>query len=350
MQELAHANLVRIRELLHAYPLKDSRLQKLWGLASKSPIILRHSRHRTVLKVKFEQQTWVLKIYHPQRKFELLRRLVSKAPARRELSAAAGLNFSKACAEQVCAGLGVFARPWLEDVGYLPSVQDWGRALAKLHLLGWYDRDLSPLDFVWNTDGLAIPIDLGSAEVKSGQNTSRRRQWLNLRRFLAEMDADWVAQNCQDLLLEHERVISELGKLPKWSWKSWAPPFAEERLTYSAKKLRRRRLHKRSFRSLRECSDFTEIPNGVLRRGFSPPAGQLEIISQWEGGLSTKCGAVWQLQIVGNDLTAKELHRQLYLRELTNSASFKSLGYCASLVWIEGVPRKVNRLTDLLPE
>ena len=344
MQELARINLVRIRELLHAQQVRDKQLALLWSEASAKPVVLRHSPARTVLRVAAEDssalsQDWVLKLYHPHRSYEMLRRLISKAPALRELEAALRCGYEDSIAEQAHQQLGLFARPWIEDEGFEPDARSWGSEIAALHLRGWSDRDVSPNDFVWTKDGKALPLDFGSARFRLNQASPRIIQWRDLVRLLAAFPPSRRGQWLEDFVDSHEQIIqSEAPPIP-WQrfWAAWPARFSHQKLDAAAARHRCRRMWRRSSRALRECSDFRVLEDGILRRGFEPPHGKLTILAKSTVAISVECGGIWQIQM-HSMRDASCAHRHLHLLELFGLPAVKSLGYRGDVLWLDGSP------------
>lgn len=259
--------------------------------------VLRISPQRTVLRLDAEDTEaaphgWLLKISHPRRRGEALRRRFSTAPAEREAEAwkllAPRIDLKvRVEHEQLLPQLGVLARNFFD--GKPADANDATAAgLARLHHERWADRDLALDDLLWVTTengATLIPIDLGHAAV-SMLPPPAEKIYLALVRLLSGLPAERAAAWAPGLLAAHEEL------LPSWQ--------AEDLVRRSAR-TRERRAWQRSRRALRTCSDFVADDEGARRRGLdaaAPPwplAADAEPLS--EGPRSTTLahgGVIWK--------------------------------------------------------
>lgn len=232
--------------------------------------LLRVSPQRTVLRLDANDtyaapDGWLLKIFHPRRRTEGLRRLVSLAPAQREYEAwqrlAARLAVPlRADSAQISSGVGIFARAFWQ--GHAAQADEaTAHSLAALHKARWIDRDLALSDLMWRTakDGerQLLPLDLGHAQVAAIPQPPEQI-YRSLARLLSGLSPETARNWAPELLEAHAQV------LPDWKVES---------LLNRSNKLRNRRAWRRSLRALRDCSDFHADEHGARRRGFEaqPP-------------------------------------------------------------------------------
>jgi hypothetical protein len=262
--------------------------------------ILRVSPQRTVLRLDATDSFaapygWLLKIFHPRRRTESLRRLVSVAPAQREYEAwqrlAARLAVPlRADSEQLESGVGLFARAFWQ--GHAAQADEaTAHSLAALHKARWIDRDLALPDLLWWTDAEGerqlLPLDLGHAQV-TAVPLPPEQIYRSLARLLSGLDPELARNWAPELLDAHAQV------LPGWQVK---------RLLNRSTKLRSRRAWRRSARALRDCSDFKADESGAHRRGFTDEAPAwplalhdgIEILSQGPRSSTLRAGdVVWK--------------------------------------------------------
>ena len=341
MTELARHNLVRARERLHARPPRSHALAALWSALPAEPEVLRLSPHRTVLRLPSEsspdRRDWLLKLYHPRRRGELLRRLVSIPPALRELAGHRALGLLGGAAEQLAADFGLFARPWLPRC----PAGDWGAELARLHRAGWSDPDLCLEDLLWTANGELVPLDLGHARFTPGGAPPLAR-----RADLAAVAAELPPEEAEPLLA---RACHLAG---------WDEACAAELLHRGRQDLARHRWV-RSARCWRDCSDFVRVAAGCLRRGFQPPPGQGQVLKRGRRGEVVRFGqAVRKRYLRPGPLgslrrrlpaaspAARSL-RRLHLLELTGFEAARPLAWLGDCLWTSAVDLPVATLADL---
>jgi hypothetical protein len=248
VQELARHNLVRLRERLHARPLRDPVLAALWAALPPEPEVLRVSPHRTVLRLPSaaspDGRSWLLKLDHPRRPAEALRRLLRLPPGLRERRAWGLLGGTEARAEELAADLVVFARPWIERA----APGDWAAGLDALHDRGWSDPDLALEDLAWTADGRLLPLDLGHAAHTPG-------------------GAPQLARAADRAVL-----AAALPRVEGLALLAAAGGATAEAATQLERALgdRARRAWIRAARCGRDCRDFERVAGGSLRRGFAP--------------------------------------------------------------------------------
>jgi tRNA A-37 threonylcarbamoyl transferase component Bud32 len=285
MLELSRANLERIRRLLDGLeahtPLLNGLLQRaLQGQGE----VLRISPQRSVFQIEMPDpeapsdgsdlaasaNSWLLKICHPARDWEYLRRLVSTPPVLRELEnwqlLAARLDLKIRCqAQQLRPQLGIFARPFFQGT---PAMQvlsertdDLASGLAKLHSKRWSDRDLDANDLLFadDFDGHLIPLDLGQARLGIFP-LAAELVYRDLARLLSGLDPGQMEALASPLLNAHHQA----QMLPSWT---------SEVLLRRARRIRQRRTWQHSARCLRTTSDFIGSANQARRRSFvaTPP-------------------------------------------------------------------------------
>ena len=337
--ELARTNLIRVRELLHRFPLRRLELAALWQRgADGSGAVLRLSPERTVLRVDGAAGgSWVLKLHHPRRRAEGLRRLLSPAPALREARLAAQLGLGRWLAEQPSPAVGVLARPWQER--HPPG--DWARGLRGLHDRGWSDPDLSADDLLWNDRGQLVPLDLGHARFTPGGAPllARRADCLLLLSGLDEREAEAAAT----------RLHGEYRSI-------FPPVWGVAELLAEARRVRAARHWRHSRRCLRACSDFEPHGGGARRRGFASvdDAGE-ELRRSTRTTVTRRDGCVekeylragpWQrVRLAVGRGPARLAYRRLYCLELQGRAAARVLAWSPTargerLVteWIDGRP------------
>ncbi|MCH2100544.1 MAG: hypothetical protein MK209_01275 [Planctomycetes bacterium] len=280
MPEGQHAeNLAWIQEQAQDLRPQSPGMQRLFDRALNGEgELLRISPHRTALRLEAEVHDaapdgWLLKIAHPRRRGEALRRHFSNAPAEREAEAwrllAPRLGVGvRVEAQQLRPQLGLFARNYFE--GKAAQANDATAAgLARLHHERWVDRDLALSDLLWvkTENGLTLlPLDLGHATV-SMLPPPTEKIYLALARILSAMPAEQAEPWASSLLAAHDEL------LPSWQ---------VEDLLRRSTRTRERRAWQRSRRALRTCSNFIAEGSGVRRRGFeeAPPAWPLPVDAQ----------------------------------------------------------------------
>jgi hypothetical protein len=239
--------------------------------------LLRVSPQRTVLRLDAKDtfaapDGWLLKIFHPRRRTESLRRLVSMSPAQREYEAwqrlAARLGVPlRADSAQLGAGVGLFARAFWQGQAAQPD-EETAHSLATLHKARWLDRDLALGDLLWWTDQdgdrQLLPLDLGHAQV-SAVPAPPEQIYRALARLLSGLDPK-LARDWAPVLLEAHAQV-----LPDWE---------VDRLVQRSSRLRNRRAWRRSLRALRDCSDFQAVALGARRRGFTDAAPDWPLTNQ----------------------------------------------------------------------
>ena len=326
--------------------------------------VLRISPQRTVLHMAAEDREaapdgWLLKLVHPRRRGEALRRRFSGPAAEREAAAwrllAPRLELSlRVEHEQLLPQLGVFARNYF--VGKAAEANDATAAgLARLHHERWVDRDLALDDLLWvETDhGVQLlPLDLGHASV-SMLPPPAEKIYLALVRLLSALPPERAEAWASGLLAAHEDL------LPSWK--------ADDLVRRSAR-TRERRAWQRSRRALRTCSDFTADAQGVRRRGFDAAAPPwpltTEMVPLSEGPRSTtleRDGVVWKFyprsgawQSVRRSLGAgpgRSAYRALAWLEILELPACRPLAWLphADGEWIasEFIPGTLPTLEDL---
>jgi hypothetical protein len=268
--DLHTENLAWIRERLGARVPQSAGLASLLQRALEGEgELLRVSPQRTVLRLDAldtyaAPDGWLLKIFHPRRRTESLRRLVSLAPAQREYEAwqrlAARLAVPlRADSAQLGSGVGVFSRAFWQGQA-AQADEATAHSLATLHKARWIDRDLALPDLLWwtNQDGdrQLLPLDLGHAQV-TALPLPPEQIYRSLARLLSGLDPALARSWAPSLLEAHAQV------LPDWKVES---------LLQRSNKLRNRRAWRRSLRALRDCSDFHVDEQGARRRGFEAQA------------------------------------------------------------------------------
>lgn len=262
--------------------------------------LLRVSPQRTVLRLDANDafaapDGWLLKIFHPRRRTESLRRLVSMAPAQREYEAwqrlAARLGVPlRADSAQLGSGVGLFARAfWHGQVAQADEAT--AHSLAALHKARWIDRDLALSDLLWWADKEGerqlLPLDLGHAQVTLVP-LPPEQIYRSLARLLSGLDPE-LARNWAPVLLE-----AHAQALPNWE---------VARLVHRSDKLRNRRAWRRSLRAFRDCSDFQANEDGARRRGFMDDAPEwplaihegLELLAQGPRSSTVRAGnVIWK--------------------------------------------------------
>jgi len=341
VSDLARHNLVRARERLHARPLRDPQLAALWEAMPPAPPVLRLSPHRTVLRLPSEhapdQRSWLVKLFHPRRPGEGLRRLLSPAPALREARLHRQLGLADGRAEQLAPDFGLFARPWRERC----PAGDWAAGLAGLHQRGWSDPDLSLEDLVWTEQGELLPLDLGHARRTPGGAPALARR------------ADLSALAAELPLEEAERLLAEACRLAGWD------DYCAAELLHSGRGDRARRTWIRSARCWRDCSDFEAVAAGSRRRGFSPPSGEGESLKRGRRGEVDRFGdAVRKRYLRPGALSglrrrlprlspAAQALRRLHLLELSGITAARPLAWLRDCLWTEAVDCPAPTLAEL---
>jgi len=322
MPELCRANLERIRHLLDDLEAETPLLNRLLQSALDGQgEVLRISPHRTVLRIELAAggsarppvdagagvdagasaneglpKAWLVKISHPHRDWEFLRRVVSTPPALRELEnwqllkSRIGLDFP--CdAQQLRPQLGLFVRPFFSGVrakDALPArAQDLAEGLAQLHAVRWSDRDLDAGDLLYADDfeGQLIPLDLGQARV-GALSPPPELIYRDLARLLSGLPFDQIEILAEPLLAAHQD--SEM--LHHWT---------RGRLIRRARRIRQRRSWERSARCWRDSSDFVGSSKQARRRSFMAPPpvtmDQAEILSSGPRSTTLRMGqACWK--------------------------------------------------------
>lgn len=278
MPDLLADNVKYLRGRVGSASISNSLLAELWQqVADGGGEVLRISPHRTVWKCQppaavdaAEHDAWLLKVYHPQRRAEALRRLFKAAPAMREeenwrlLAQRIGIQFALA-AEQVCSDVGMLARPYWSGVRASDSLAKkksvqaakamdrLASGLALLHRAHWTDSDLDANDllFVDDFDGMLLPLDLGHAQV-SLMKPPAEAVYADLQQLLASLPPEIAMQMAVVLLKEEHHG-------------SWLKGYAPARLVERALQARTEHAWKRSRRCLRTVSDF-DFDTGSSRR------------------------------------------------------------------------------------
>lgn len=291
-------NLAWIRDQAKELRPRGPGLKRLFerALAGEGEV-LRVSPQRTVLRMEAEDQEaapygWLVKLTHPRRRVEGLRRRFSNAPAEREAEAwrllAPRLDVPiRVEHEQFLPQLGIFARNYL--LGKPAEANDaTAEGLARLHHERWVDRDLALDDLLWveaESGAVLLPLDLGHASVSLLPPPSEKI-YLALVRLLSGLPPERAEAWADGLLAAHEDL------LPSWQ--------VEDLVRRSARS-RERRAWQRSRRALRTCSDFTANRQGVRRRGFEAPApswplpAKIDALSQGpRSSTLARDGVVWK--------------------------------------------------------
>lgn len=263
-------NLAWIREQMGVRQPQAAGLASLLARALEGEgELLRVSPQRTVLRLDAKDtyaapDGWLLKIFHPRRRTEGLRRLVSTPPAQREYEAwqrlAARLGVPlRADSAQLGSGVGLFARAFWQGQAAQADA-DTAQSIAALHKARWIDRDLALSDLLWWTDAdgdrQLLPLDLGHAQVNAVPSPPEQI-YRSLARLLSGLDPGLARSWAPSLLEAHAQF------LPDWKVES---------LLKRSQQLRNRRAWRRSLRAFRDCSDFRVDERGARRRGFDAPA------------------------------------------------------------------------------
>jgi tRNA A-37 threonylcarbamoyl transferase component Bud32 len=243
---------------------RDQRLRALLTAAlAGGGQLLRLSPRRMALRLELQGEAWLLKLDAPQRPFEALRRVLRAGPVRREarnaerLAAEISGSPMPALAEENRAGWGLYARPWIEGANAAAELVEQaeliGAGLARLHMAGWTDPDLTAADLILPAGGTLLPLDLGHARVQRRGAVSAERRLADFVKLLASVAAERASAAAPGLVEGYARLVP-------------APAKARD-LLQQAGALRRQLLHRQSRRCLRACRDFSESNGVVQRRG-----------------------------------------------------------------------------------
>ncbi len=255
LEDLLEENLARVRGLLGPRRPEEPRIAAALREALDGPgpeSVLRLGRERTVLRLSGGR---VLKLYHPQRRGEALRRRLRTAPALREAAVLAPWH-PEIRAEQTGPALGLLLRPWLEgrtlETALPEEAVAAGAGLDALLAAGLVDPDLSPRDLLLAGDGRLLPLDGGHARRLPGPAPAAARR-AALVLLLAGLPPE-AAAACAP-------VLAEALSLPR-AWRA--------QLEAGARRHRLRSLLHRRHRATRPSRDLvTWGSRGWRRRGVS---------------------------------------------------------------------------------
>lgn len=303
--------------------------------------ILRGSPQRTVVRIPHAGDDWVLKVYHPRRRLEWLRRRADRAPALREQALARALHvrlpgLPEVVAEQASAGLGLAARRWIpgRDAAEIlagsaagAAAERIGSGLAALHRAGWSDPDLHPKDLLVPAEpaccglaaaaegelarGLALlPLDLGHARWSpTGAPPLARRGDVLL--LILALPPPIQVEILEPLLRGYAAAA---GAEPGWRElrRVLRPDRAAEWLAGAAE-ARRAALWRQSARCLRDNRDFERAARGVRRR--TAPAAVLALLESGRAGGEGEVLAAGRRSRVARlgPVIVKTYHRPCYL-------------------------------------
>jgi tRNA A-37 threonylcarbamoyl transferase component Bud32 len=362
MLELCRANLERIRRLLNGLEAETPLLNKLLQAALDGQgEVLRISPHRSVFRIDLPApavtQTWLVKLSHPDRDWEFLRRMVSTPPALRELenwqllASRLGLEFPLD-AQQLHPQVGLFVRPFFSGVRASEALpersKDLAQGVAHLHGLRWSDRDLDAGDLLYadEFDGQLIPLDLGQARL-GALNLPAELIYRDLARLLSGLELPLIRALANPLLDAHQGAEMLHG----WTASG---------LIQRALRIRQRRTWERSARCLRKVSDFCASSSQARRRSFAhanPPAiDPAQILSS--GPRSTTlltdqvCWKMYPRPGLGQGIRksmglgpGRQAYRRLYWLELLGLQAARVQAWQASgqaewvaTSWVEGEP------------
>lgn len=272
MPDLLTDNLNYLRQRVGSGAVSNPLLQQLWQqVVSGGAEVLRISPHRTVLKCgavadsDSKKQSWLLKLYHPRRSMERVRRLVRAAPALREeenwrlLAQRLGLEFALV-AEQITTDVGMLVRPYWTGKRVAEGLQAnngqsrFAMGIARLHRAHWTDSDLDADDllFVDDFDGMLLPLDLGHAKV-SLLKPPAEAVYTDLQKLIASLPHDLGGTTAISLLKNEHHG-------------DWLKGYQPQDLFHKAMRMRTDHAWKRSRRCLRTVSDFERSAGSSRRR------------------------------------------------------------------------------------
>ncbi len=280
--------------------------------------VRRISAHRTVWKLAVDDgdsaaRQWLLKVYHPRRPMERMRRLLKRAPAMREkenwdlLAHRMGMVIP-IFAEQPQADIGLLARPFFRGRNarqWVTSRDDLShlvQGMAGLHAAHWSDSDIAADDllFVEELNHALLPIDLGHAKVSLMQPPVETI-YRDLERLLASLPPQYA-------------VKLAAAFLPAKPYRTWFKDFDSQTLVKRSLQNRSEHAWKRSRRCLRLVSNFQADKTSSRRDGFadSPPEANSEARKSGPRS-STHCVAQTAWKHYPRSGTAQQWRRQMQL-------------------------------------